>query len=142
MARSHLVHGASVVLYVNGKKFAQVTGFEWTISTRREEKRGIDSLTAFELAPTQIVINGNLSLLRQSQDGGAEGAGMVAPVAQLSQEQYVSFMLIESHTNTVLFEARRCSVDSQGWRAGTRQVVTGQVSFTAIEYANEVRPAQ
>lgn len=142
MARSRIVHGASVSLYVNGVRFAQVTDFTFTISTPREEKRGIDSLEAFELALTEASVSGSLTVIRQSQDGGAEGAGMVAPFPELSREKYASFMLIEAHTNTVIFEARRCSVSSQTWSAATRSILTGRINFSAIEWANEVRPLQ
>lgn len=140
MSRSHIVTGAAVTLYVNGVKFMQVTDFQYAVATPRSSIHGIDATEPFELGVTTSAINGSVSVYRQSQDGGAEGAGMTAPLAELSRERYFSLMLVEEHSNTVLFEARRCSVESQAWSIVNRQQVTGNINFTAIDWSNEVRP--
>lgn len=140
MSRSHIVTSASVVLYVNGTKFMPVIDFHYAAATPRSAKYGLDATDPFELAVTTSAISGSLSLYRLSQDGGAEGAGMTTTLPQISREKYFSLMLIEEHSNTVIFEARRCSVESQAWSIGNRQQVTGTVNFSAIEWSNEIRP--
>jgi hypothetical protein len=116
-----------------------VTDFQYSISTPRQSSYGLDATEPFELGVTTSSITGSLSLYRLSQDGGAEGAGFAATLPDLSRETYFSMMLIEEHSNTVLFEARRCSIESQSWTVASRSMVTGSVAFKAIEYSNEIR---
>ena len=37
-----VVRGAAVILYVNGRPFAHVSGFQWSSATPSKEIRGID----------------------------------------------------------------------------------------------------
>lgn len=140
MSRSTLITGASVSLYINGKRFAKVIDFRWMADTPQREIRGIDVAEALELAPTTAGVSGSMTLYRQSQDAGAEGAGLSVPFPELSRQKYYSMMLIEANSNTILFEARRCSTTAQDWSAATRSYVTGSVSFKAIDWSNELRP--
>lgn len=140
MARSTLIHGASVVLYVNKVKYAKVIDFHFTVSTPRNKLYGIDAVQPFELALAATDISGSVTIYRQSQDGGAEGAGMATPMPELSREKYFSLMLIEEHSNTILFQASRCSLESQAWGVAAKQYVFGNLNFSAIDWSNEIRP--
>lgn len=137
--KSHLLVGAKVRLYVNGKPYGRVQDFRWSVESPKEEKRGIDSQEPFELAPTTVSVNGNLNVLRISGDGGAEGAGFTVQYPDLSRERYFSLVLVESNTDLVLFQARRCSLLSQSWGVPSRGIVTGSLSFRAIEWVNEIQ---
>jgi hypothetical protein len=139
MSRSTLIVSAGVVLYVNGNPYARVLGFQWGISTPRNALHGIDAITPFELALTSTSVSGSLTVYRQSQDGGAEGAGFTVTMPELPREKYFSMMLIEPHTNTILFEARQCSVESQSWQVALKSYVIGSISFSAISASNEIR---
>lgn len=141
MARSYLIHGASVTVYVNGQKFAQCIDFRFGSATPRESIRGLDSMTPFELAQTTSETGGSITIYRQSQDGGAEGAGMTVPISELTRELYFSIALVEEHSNTVVFQADRCSIESQEWNVAARTgYLLGNISFKAIDWVNEVRP--
>jgi hypothetical protein len=138
--RSNLIHGGSVSLNINGKKYGNVVDFHFRIGTPMADIRGIDATEPFELAVTTTSVSGSLSMYRQSQDGGAEGAGLTVTLPEISRQSYFSMMLIEEHSNTVLFEARRCSVEDQAWAFATKQLVVGAVNWRALEWSNEVRP--
>jgi hypothetical protein len=138
VARSHLVTGAKVKLFINGKPYGRVTSFRWSSETPKRPITGIDSIQAFELAPTTSRCTGSVSVLKISADGGAEGAGMAAPLPDLSRERYFSLTLIEYNTDLVLFRASRCTLQTQSWDAPARGFVTGSFSFEAIEWDNEV----
>ncbi len=64
------------------------------------------------------------------------------PFPELSRQKYYSLMLIEKHSNTILFEGRRCATNGQSWGASTRSYVTGTVEFSAIDWSNELRPVR
>lgn len=138
MAQSNLMVGAKVVMYINGKPFAKVTGFSWSSSTMRRPLYGIDSSQPYELVPTVTRVAGNVSLLRGIADGGLEGAGVTPNFAFLTREKYFSVTLVERTTDTVLFHATNCSATSQSWDVPARGYVTGQMQFEALTWNNEV----
>lgn len=139
MARSLLITGAKVFLYVNGRPYGRCADFRWNSDTPARSIRGIDSMEPFELAPTVSNVSGSMTIYRLSNDGGAEGAGLVAPVSELSREKYASMMLIERNTNQVLFRTDFVKLTGQSWSAPARGYVMGNLSFEAIGYSNEVR---
>jgi hypothetical protein len=138
--RSLLLTGAQVVLYVNGVRFGRCTGFSWQSDTPRKKIYGVDSVIPFELGTTVSSISGSISVLRMSQDGAAEGAGMVAPIADLTREKYFRILLIDITSGFVIFQADQCSVETQSWNARTRSLLEGPIGFSALSYNNEVRP--
>jgi hypothetical protein len=139
MARSHLITGAKVALFVNGRRFARVMEIRWTSDTPKKPIFGIDAQEAYELAPTTARCTGSMTILKLSGDGGAEGAGLTVPFPELSREKYFSVAVVEIGTNSILFEALRCSATSQSWGAATRAYVTGSIQFEALNWSNEVR---
>jgi len=138
MARSPIVTSAKVKLFVNGKPFGRVSAFQWSSETPKRELHGIDDLLPFELAASAVRMQGSMTIYRLSGDGGAEGAGLVAPISELQREQYVSLSLVEIGTGFVLFEARQCSVTSQSWSAASRGQIMGSINFQIMAWGNEV----
>lgn len=137
--RSLMLTGAQVMLYVNGVRFGRVSAFSWNSDTPRKKEYVVDSMLPMELMQTVSSISGTMTVHRLSMDGGAEGAGMVAPVPDLSREKYFSLLLVDITSGFVIFQADSCSVESQSWRAGARDRIVGNISFSALSYSNEVR---
>jgi hypothetical protein len=139
MSRSPILTGAQVVLFVNGEMYGKVHSFHWNVETPRRDIRGVDSIIPFELAIATSKVAGTMSIYRLSRDGGAEGAGMIAPTDALSREKYFTMVLIDISSGFVVFQADHCSVDSQIWMADAKGIITGQVSWSAMAWNNEVR---
>jgi hypothetical protein len=137
--RSLILNGAKVRLYVNGQPFARVTDFSYNIETPLRALYGIESMEAFELAPTIGRVTGSMNLLKLQNDGGTEGVGITVPFALLARALYFSIALVEIQTGNVIFEARQCSATSQRWGVATRSFISGQVSFEALNWTGEVR---
>ena len=140
MTRARTVVAAGVALHINGKVYGRVTSFSWSSATPRTPKYGIDSTDPFEMMPTITRVQGRIGLVRTVGDGGAEGAAIATRFANLPREKYFSLALVETKSDTVLFEANSCSVISQSWQVPTKGLVTGEVEFTALDWNNEVRP--
>jgi hypothetical protein len=136
---NRIVSGASVIMYVNGRPFANVIDFKWRHMTPGEEIGGLDSMEAFEIAPTTSRISGTLNLYRLMGDGGLEGAGIVPTAEWLPRGKYFSLALVERLTDTVIFSAQHCHSEDQGWDVQTRKFVMGSMSFKALSYSNEAR---
>lgn len=137
MARSRITTAPKVKLFINGRVFAQVTGFNWSCDTPRSSKYGLDSVTPFEIASTITRGSGAMSILKLSGDGAAQGAGMVASFADLSREKYFSITLLEIETQNTIFQAGRCTLVNETWSLGARGIMVGNLNFEFIDYLNE-----
>lgn len=136
MARSRLVVGAHVVCYINGQMYGRTADVGWSETTPRREVHVIDYLPPWELIQTGVTIHGTMTIYRLHKDGGIEASGMKAVWADLTKEKYFSIMLLDRVTDTVMFQADKCSVLSQNWRIG-RGYVMGTINFTALGWNNE-----
>lgn len=137
MAQALTISGAQVVLLVNAVPYGRVTNIDWDISTPIEELRGVDSPQPYELANSSTSVGGTLYVLRTLGDGGAEGAGMTAPLIDVGKTRYVSLVLLERRTKRVLFQSQRVAISSQSWSVPERGITKGTVSFVSIDALNE-----
>lgn len=140
MSRARVIVAANVIVYINNLQYGRVRAFTFTSSTPRDAINGIDSLDPFELAPTSTRITAKMSLYRTLGDGGAEGAGLTTDYDNLAKEKYFSVSLVERGSDTVIFRADYCSVNSQSWDISSREMMTGMVEFEALNWSNEIKP--
>ncbi len=139
MARSPLVTGSKVALYINGVMFGRVTSFSFASETPRRKIHCVDSASPFELAPTTNSVSGSMSVYRLHDDGAAEGAGMVGTIDELPREKYFTMVLFNLATGGIVFQAEFCSVENQSWNFESRSLSMGTITFSAIRHENEVR---
>lgn len=137
MARSFVLTGAKLGIYVNGRRYALAMDFSWESDSPKKALHVVDQLEAFELTPGPVRVSGTMNVIRQSGDGGAEGAGIVAPLKDISKERYFSLTVIELDTDITIFSAQRCSLVRQAWQVGARGLLRGTLTWEAIEFINE-----
>ena len=136
---SKLVVGAHVVCLFNGRLMGQVTAMDWSISSNRTRRHGLDGLMPYEISVGNTWIQGSVSILRVHGDAGLEGRGIVAPAELLPREKYFSILLIDRSTGTKLLQADHCMVTGQKWAVQAKQRLTGSFAFEGIDYANELK---
>lgn len=136
---SSTIHGARVVCYINGSVLG-VNSIHFTSDTPRRAVYCLDMQFPGELVLQSTRIVGTLGLYRQASDGGIEGLGMIATTPDLMSEKYFAILLVDRVTDTVIFSAEQCSVLSQEWSIGIKDVMRGTIQFQAISWSNEVRP--
>lgn len=139
MASRNVLTGAHVVLFVNGRPLGIVTSFMWTRRRTVRRVQGIDQITPSELVPGPVAVSGQIGIVRTRRDGGAEGAGLIPPTADLTREQYVSLTLRDRTSDTPVVVIGQALVDSEGWRAVTKDILSATVSFEGIDLSTEVR---
>lgn len=132
-----VVVGASILVFINGYLYGQVTGLRWDSQTPTAARMGIDSMTAYELSPTTAKVSGSVSVLRLHGDGGLEGRGIVAPFSHIPRERYFSILVIDRKNRKILHRADHCKVATQSWNYTTRARVEGSFTFEGIEWTNE-----
>jgi hypothetical protein len=140
MARSVLLTAAQVAVFVNGNMYGRISNFSYSVETPRKKIHCVDSPIPFELATGVSSVSGTMGVWRMSQDGAAEGPGLVAPLDELTRERYFSLVLVDLTTATIIFQADFCSVESQTWSVSVKNLINGTIHFSALTYRNEVRP--
>ncbi len=139
MSNSNNVVAAHIKVFINGTLYGQAVGITWSIPTPHVERRGIDSMTAFELSPTTYKVSGSIQVLRTHDDGGLEGRGIVAPVRHIPREKYFSLLLVSRVTGSRLFQCDHCKVTGQTWSAMAKGRMEGSFTFDAIVGENEAQ---
>ena len=137
MGTSNMMVSAHIVCYINGQKIADANSFTWTSETPHREIMAIDFNMPFELAPGATRMSGQIGLYRKTLEAGAEGKGMVSDFNTATRDKYFTIALVDRVSNTMLFKANNCSVNSQSWNLPTRGRVSGTVSFSGITWSNE-----
>ena len=141
MAKSLIITGPKVFLFINGIKVGRVFSFSWSSSTPKKPIYGLDSNEPYELAPTTTSITGSVSVYKFTGDGGAEGAGMTPTNPNIPSEKYFTLMLMDQVSSNVIFRADQCSVLGQNWSVAVRGLLTGNISFQALSWSNETASA-
>lgn len=137
MARSKVVVGAGLSVFVNGKIYGQVTAFKWDSGTPLKANMGIDSLIPYELANIATKVSGSMSLIRVHGDGGLEGRGIVAPLTHVELEKYFSILVVDRLTGLDVFRADHCKASSQSWQVSARGKMEGSFTFEGLQWTNE-----
>lgn len=132
------IAGANIKVLINDATFGICTHAEFTSGTGRRAIFGLDSVTAFELAPGQQTVSGRMDCTRIKLSGGLEGFGVVAPSEKILLEKYITITLIERSTGSILFRCEQAAVDTQNWVADARGIMRGSFVFTGIAWFNEI----
>lgn len=136
--RAKSVHGARVLVYVNGVLFGRCAGFTWNGSSPRRKIHVVDTPHAVELAATTVDCSWSMTVLRTIGDGGIQGAGMIAPqMALVAREKYFQILLVERTSGLPLFQADLCQVDAEAWVLTPKNLLLGSVQGAGIVYVNE-----
>jgi len=138
MAGSLVLTGAHVVAIINGRMVGRVIGFAWTKRRPIRRAQGVDLITASELIPGPVAGDGQIRLVRTRRDGGAEGAGLIPAGPDLTREQYVSILLRDRVSDTVVARFDQCLIASEGWNVEPKNIISASLSFEGIDVTNEV----
>lgn len=138
MAQSLTLHGASAKVYINGQPFGIATSVSFNSDEGTHAIYGIDNDLPIELAPGPSNVTGSITCVRTRLSGGLEGRGITAPLSLMQLQKYFSIDVIDRVTQSIIFSSDRCKLVSQNWQIGAKSVISGNFSFLAINYSNEL----
>lgn len=137
MPPSRIITGASAKLYINGKPYALVNSFNFSVSYVTKENRGLDFPLPFEIAPGMVSVTGQLSLERLAGKGGAKGAGLTVSLTDISRQKYCSILLIERQTRTTIFKADFCMTSNESWGVAVKGRLQGTLDVKCIGFTDD-----
>ena len=132
-----LVSGARCLVYINGRKYGVVTGFDYESNTSVRAIETIDDILPAELAPTRCKIKGSVKCYRIAGTGGLEGMGITAQFNDIPLQKYFSITLIDKLTDNLLFSADYCMCEGQRWSFNPKGLNEGSFNFQGISWNNE-----
>ena len=135
-----IIRGMDSIVYVNGRVWAVVTGYEWTADYGEHEIVGIDVPRPQEIAPGQATVAGTLEVLRHRNTGAAEGQGLVpmeTGAGELTRGRYFFLQIVDRMSDTVILQIPKAKLTSQSWSTKARGVTQGTINFKGIGFANE-----
>lgn len=136
MARSRLVTGAQVLVYINNTLFGRCAGVELSADTPVKETRGLDTLKPLELVSQGVSAGGVIHAYRLHKDGGLEAAGMIATWSDLTRQKYFNITVVDRVTDTVIWQANRCMVTGQRWNIARGHILVS-ANFMSLDWNNE-----
>ena len=98
MAKSLVLTGANIVLYINNVKYKVVQSVNFAIDYGENEIRGIDSPWAQELAPGACSVRGSIQGLRLKMSGGIQGSNMRPLFQDTAASPYISIRIQDRAT--------------------------------------------
>lgn len=123
--RNKLIVGAGVHCLINGVNVGIVSGINWTFNTARDEERGIDALTPFELSPNMVSISVQVQVYRVRDDAGLKGYGIVEEPMHIDEDFYFTLELKDRVSGATYLKVTQAAVDSQTWGVNAKGVMQG-----------------
>lgn len=93
MAKSFVLTGAHIKLYINNKVYKPTQGVSFSIDYGETEIYGIDSLYAQEIAPTRISVRGSVNGIRIKMSGGLQGENARPLFQDAAASPYISIRI-------------------------------------------------
>ncbi len=132
MAQSQTVKGAEIKLYLGGKLYGECQQIQWVIDRQVTEIYGIDSLFPQELAPSRVVVNGQVTGLLLSFSGGLQGKGITTKVSEILYAPYISLKVKNRHTDTDELNIPNIMVSNEQVSIVTKGTVKVTFTFKGI----------
>jgi hypothetical protein len=136
MATSSIICGPQVVVYINGKPFAQVSSIDYNISSPYRIITGIDTLLPLDTAPQSLSYTASMQVYMLRGRGGLEGEGLTATWEAATRGKYFSILVMDRVTSNIIFEGQKNRATGQQWHIATKSIVSGTVQFTGLFYGN------
>ncbi len=135
-----LLPSAHCVAFINGSRRGDVIDFSWISNTPKKEERGIDEVEAVELSPTTASVEFQMTVWWKKAGGGARNAGVVANNPNISLEKYFTVLIVDRQTQTIVFRADHCSMESEEPSIVGKGLVASKWRVKALSWNDAVSP--
>jgi hypothetical protein len=131
--------GARCVLKVNGKIVGFAFGISWNIETAVSEINTIDDPMAYELAPNNIAVTGQITGFRIPGSGPTQQL-MQGDILSFVHQRYIEIEVRDSQTDNLIFLTKNAMITSRSENVKTDALAEMTLNFKAIGWADERTP--
>lgn len=93
MARTLVLTGAHIKLYINNKAYKEVQSVNLVVDYGETEIYGIDAAYPQEIAPTKVSVRGSVQGIRIKHSGGLQGANLRPLFTDIAASPYISLRI-------------------------------------------------
>lgn len=131
--------GARCVLKINGRIVGFAFAISWNIETSVTEINTIDDPLAYELAPQNITVTGQISGFRIPGSGPGQQL-LQGDVLSFVHQRYIEIEVRDSNTDNLIFLTRKAMVTNRSETIKSDGLAEITLSFKAIGWADERTP--
>lgn len=138
MARSIVLKGAEVRLYIAGKLYPEARSVSYTVNYGENEIYGIDTPFAQEIATDRVSVQGQVNGVRIKYSGGLQGKGARPKINEILQGQYVAIRIQDRFSQQDILFLPQAKIISENVNISSKNVVTLSFGFKGIVPYGEV----
>ena len=130
MARSLVLTGANIKLYINNKIYKEVQSLSFTVDYSESEIYGIDVAYAQEIATTRISVRGTISGIRVKLSGGLQASSIRPLFTDVAASPYISIRIQDGESSEDIIFIPNAKVTRESHSIATKS--TYKLSFDFI----------
>ncbi|MCC7443184.1 MAG: hypothetical protein IT285_16245 [Bdellovibrionales bacterium] len=141
MAKSVVLSGANIVLYVNNKKYNEVRSVNLVVDYGEQEIYGIDADYPQEIAPGRVTVRGQVQGVRVKFSGGLQAFSLRPLFQDRYAGNYVSIRIQDRDTEEDIVYVPNAKVSRETHVAAAKGVYSlsfdfaGQIPYFALDRA-------
>lgn len=138
MAKSIVLKGPEVKLYIGGKLYPEARSVSFTKDYGEQPIYGIDSVFPQEIAITRVSVQGQVSGVLIKYSGGLQGKGAVPRISDLLPAPYVAIRVQDRFSQQDILFLPQAKIVSESITVQAKGVVSLSFSFKGIVPYGEV----
>lgn len=141
MAKSLVLTGAHIKLYINNKVYKEVQSISISVDYGEAEIYGIDSPYAQEIAPTKIVVRGTIAGIRIKLSGGLQAITARPNFTDLQASPYISLRIQDRDSSEDILFIPNAKITRESHSAAVKSTYkltfdfVGQIPLFALDRA-------
>lgn len=141
MARSLVLTGAHIKLYINNKVYKEVQSISLNIDYGETEIYGIDAEYAQEIAPTKISVRGTVNGIRLKMSGGLQASNLRPLFTDVAASPYISIRIQDRDSQEDILFIPNAKVTRESHSIATKSTYKitfdfiGQIPLFALDRA-------
>lgn len=132
MAKSLVLTGAHIKVYLNNKVYKELRSFSLSVDYGESEIYGIDSAYAQEIAPNKVSVRGSFSGIRVKYSGGLQASNLRPLFQDFAASSYISIRVVDRSTGEDIVLIPRAKIMRESHSAAAKGVYSLSFDFAGI----------
>jgi len=129
---SQTVHGALIVIKINGKIYNECQAASWTMGNSIKKIYGVDSPVPMEIIETTDGVSGSLSGVTLNFSGGLQGIEAIPLATAFFSAPYISIRIYNRFTAESLLFIPKAVIGDRSYSVAARGILRVSFNFEGI----------
>ena len=132
MAKSIVLRGADIKLFLNDQLYPEVMALSYTIDYMENEIYGIDQVFPQEIATTKVSVSGSVDGIRTKYSGGLQGKSVRPLMLDIVNAPYINLKIVDRSTGEEILYIPNIKVGSESFQAQAKGIVKLGFKFKGL----------